>query len=134
MARLLPLVCPALMSRVQAAIAVSAATFSSLQMDQSSANAGAAKPGAIRSRKTRAARRGMANLWAFHLHSRAFPGKVDTGFPKGNATNIESRALPGHSRSDALIYVIGKRSRSRHDARQLPNFRGACRGGTWLCH
>ena len=42
---------------------------------------------------------------------RAFPGKVDTGFPKGNATNIESRALPGHSRSDALIYVIGKRSR-----------------------
>jgi two-component system, sensor histidine kinase len=27
---------------------------------------------------------------------RAFPGKVDTGFPKGNATNIESRALPGH--------------------------------------
>ena len=31
-------------------------------------------------------------------HLRAFPGKVDTGFPKGNATNIESRALPGRLR------------------------------------
>jgi hypothetical protein len=26
----------------------------------------------------------------------AFPGKVDTGFPTGNATNIESRALSDH--------------------------------------
>src|SRR5882724_1116727 len=42
---------------------------------------------------------------------RAFPGKVDTGFPKANATNIEPKALPGHSRSDTLIYAIGKRSR-----------------------
>src|SRR5712671_2475088 len=70
MARLLPLVWPALMSRLQAAIAVSAAAFSSLQTDQSSANAGA-RPPAIRNRKARAARRGMANLWVFHPYSRS---------------------------------------------------------------
>jgi hypothetical protein len=27
---------------------------------------------------------------------RAFPGKADTAFPKGNATNLEFRALSGH--------------------------------------
>src|SRR5438874_1875658 len=55
----------------------------------------------------------MPSRWPLQIphRSRAFPGKVDTGFPKGNATNIESRALPGYSRSDALIYAIGKRSR-----------------------
>jgi hypothetical protein len=40
-------------------------------------------------------------LWGFGVGGnvgdiRAFPGKVDTGFPKGNATNLESRALPLH--------------------------------------
>jgi hypothetical protein len=27
-----------------------------------------------------------------------FPGKVDAGFPKGNATSIDSGALSGHGR------------------------------------
>jgi dienelactone hydrolase len=43
---------------------------------------------------------------------RAFPGKVDTGFPKGNATTLESRALSGHDPSDLTINLIGKRSRT----------------------
>src|SRR5205814_9763689 len=34
---------------------------------------------------------------------RAFPGKVDTGFPIGNATNIESRALSDHDPRNFLI-------------------------------
>src|SRR3984893_7551538 len=41
---------------------------------------------------------------------RAFPGKVDTGFPKENAPSIESRALSGHSPSDFMVSLIGKRS------------------------
>src|SRR5205823_3641618 len=43
----------------------------------------------------------------------AFPGKVDTGFPNGNATNIEARALPGHDRSDFQVNVTRKRSSRR---------------------
>jgi hypothetical protein len=35
---------------------------------------------------------------------------VDTGFPKGNATTIESRALSGHDPHDFLVNLIGKRS------------------------
>src|ERR1700730_17793940 len=34
---------------------------------------------------------------------RAFPGKVDTGFPIGNATTIESSAYPGQSSSDQSL-------------------------------
>jgi hypothetical protein len=41
---------------------------------------------------------------------RAFPGKVDTGFPIGNATNIESRALSGHDPCNFRVNLIGKRS------------------------
>jgi hypothetical protein len=41
---------------------------------------------------------------------RAFPGKVDTGFPIGNATNIESRALSGHDHCNFQVNPIGKRS------------------------
>ena len=41
---------------------------------------------------------------------RAFPGKVDTGFPLGNATNIESRALSGHDPCNFRVNLIGKRS------------------------
>ena len=40
---------------------------------------------------------------------RAFPGKVDTGFPKGNATNLESRALSSHGASDFMVNLSGKR-------------------------
>jgi Flp pilus assembly protein TadG len=47
-----------------------------------------------------------------HAVNRAFPGKVDTGFPKGNATSVESRALSGHSASDFMISLIGTRSRA----------------------
>jgi hypothetical protein len=36
---------------------------------------------------------------------------VDTGFPKGNATTIESRALSGHDPHDFLANLIGKRSK-----------------------
>jgi hypothetical protein len=43
---------------------------------------------------------------------RAFPGKVDTGFPIGNATNIESRALSGHDPCNFRVNLIGKRSRA----------------------
>jgi hypothetical protein len=32
---------------------------------------------------------------------------VDTGFPKGNATDIESRALAGHDRCDFVVSVPG---------------------------
>jgi hypothetical protein len=32
---------------------------------------------------------------------------VDTGFPKGNATTIESRALSGHDPHDFLVDLIG---------------------------
>jgi hypothetical protein len=42
---------------------------------------------------------------------RAFPGKVDTGFPIGNATNIESRALSGHDPCNFRVNLIGKRSK-----------------------
>ena len=42
--------------------------------------------------------------------ARAFPGKVDTGFPIGNATNIESRALSGHDPCNFRVNLIGKRS------------------------
>jgi tRNA(Ile)-lysidine synthase len=42
--------------------------------------------------------------------TRAFPGKVDTGFPVGNATNIESRALSGHDTYNSRVNLIGKRS------------------------
>jgi tRNA(Ile)-lysidine synthase len=42
--------------------------------------------------------------------TRAFPGKVDTGFPIGNATNIESRALSGHDTYNSRVNLIGKRS------------------------
>jgi hypothetical protein len=36
---------------------------------------------------------------------------VDTGFPKGNATNIESRALSCHRPCDLRVNLNGKRSR-----------------------
>ncbi len=39
------------------------------------------------------------------------PGKVDAGFPKGNATSIESRALSGHGPSCLMANLIGKRSK-----------------------
>jgi hypothetical protein len=42
--------------------------------------------------------------------TRAFPGKVDTGFPTGNATNIESRALSIHGPSEFVVDLNGKRS------------------------
>jgi hypothetical protein len=35
---------------------------------------------------------------------------VDTGFPIGNATNIESRALSGCDPCNFLVNLIGKRS------------------------
>src|SRR6202022_1267144 len=38
----------------------------------------------------------------------AFPGKVDTGFPIGNATNLESRALSGYAACDFMINLTGK--------------------------
>ena len=47
------------------------------------------------------------------MELRAFPGKVDTGFPIGNATNIESRALSGHDPCNFRVNLIGKRSRLR---------------------
>jgi heme a synthase len=54
-----------------------------------------------------------AMLWtASRLRARArtgaFPGKVDTGFPKGNATNLESRALSGHAACDFMVNLTGK--------------------------
>jgi hypothetical protein len=39
----------------------------------------------------------------------AFPGKVDTGFPKENATSVESRALSDHAPS-GFVNPTGKRS------------------------
>jgi hypothetical protein len=45
------------------------------------------------------------------MELRAFPGKVDTGFPIGNATSIESRALSGHDPCNFRVNLIGKRSR-----------------------
>jgi len=47
--------------------------------------------------------------------SKAFSGKVDTGFPKENATSVESRALFGHSLSDLMVNPDEKRSRARPD-------------------
>ena len=35
---------------------------------------------------------------------------MDTGFPIGNATNIESRALSGHDPCNFRVNLIGKRS------------------------
>src|ERR1700674_4505352 len=46
-----------------------------------------------------------------YLGVRAFPGKVDTGFPKGNAKSIESRALSDHGPSDFMVNLNGKRSK-----------------------
>jgi hypothetical protein len=43
---------------------------------------------------------------------RAFPGKVDTGFPIENATNIEPRALSGREPCNFRVNLIGKRSGS----------------------
>ena len=40
----------------------------------------------------------------------AFPGKVNTGFPKGNATTLESRALSGYEPSELIVNLNGKRS------------------------
>ena len=37
---------------------------------------------------------------------------MDTGFPIGNATNIESRALSGYDLCNFRVNLIGKRSRS----------------------
>jgi hypothetical protein len=47
------------------------------------------------------------------MELRAFPGKVDTGFPIGNATSIESRALSGHDPCNFRVNLIGKRSSGR---------------------
>src|ERR1700674_1835688 len=44
---------------------------------------------------------------------RAFPGKVDTGFPKGNASNIEARALSRYVPCGLMFNLIGKRSGAR---------------------
>jgi hypothetical protein len=41
---------------------------------------------------------------------RAFSGKVDTGFPKENATSIESRAFSATSLRDFRVNLNGKRS------------------------
>jgi hypothetical protein len=41
---------------------------------------------------------GAGALGASKTATRAFPGKVDIGFPKRNATNLESRALSGPRR------------------------------------
>jgi len=40
----------------------------------------------------------------------AFPGKVDTGFPKGNAANIEAGAMSAHGPGDFMVNLVGKRS------------------------
>src|SRR6202163_1963545 len=50
------------------------------------------------------------NRCAWLRRLRVFPGKVDTGFPKGNATTLESRALSGHDQCDFIVNLIGKRS------------------------
>src|SRR5580704_18813008 len=46
------------------------------------------------------------------LPAKAFPEKVDPGFPIGNATNIESRALSGHDPCSSTVNLNGKRSRA----------------------
>jgi len=45
---------------------------------------------------------------------------VDTGFPIGNATNIESRALSGHDPCNFRVNLIGKRS-----SEVMKNFAGS---------
>jgi hypothetical protein len=54
--------------------------------------------------------------------ARAFPGKVDTGFPKGNATNIESRALSVYGACSFMVNLNGKRSSGtmRGQSKSLP--------------
>ena len=51
---------------------------------------------------------------------RAFPGtslppgfdpRVDTGFPKGNATNVDARGLSGHGWRNSMVNLIGRRCR-----------------------
>jgi hypothetical protein len=49
---------------------------------------------------------------------------VDTGFPKGNATNLESRALSGHGAHDLMVNLTGKRSSREADAATLTESEG----------
>jgi len=63
---------------------------------------------AKRTRSAKVAKKAAATQVA----ARAFPGKVDTGFPTGNATSIESRALSSHVSCELLVNVNGKRSRA----------------------
>src|SRR5208337_473699 len=49
----------------------------------------------------------VGNRPCMSIDIRAFLGKVDAGFPKGNATSIESRALSDQGACDFMVNLIG---------------------------